>query len=317
MVFLPLVIISSFAQPQSIEAQLREIEAQSKGKLGAAIITPTSSYYSGKGQRFSLQSVMKMVVSMAALDYVDQGKWKRGQKFTFRRSDLSLSVQPLIDKLGSKSQVTVTLEECIELTVTQSCSAAGDFLIRKMGGTARVNAFLKSRGISGLSVDRQERDLQTNIKGLTWRPEFVDVAKLNKAIVQVSGAKRDEAYKRYQDDPRDTTTPEAMGLLLQKLVTGKLLSSRSSKYLISVMEKTETGPDRLKAGVPTGWILGHKTGTSGSNKGVTCALNDVGFARRASGEWVVIVAMLKNSTANDDEMAATLSKVAKVALANR
>jgi beta-lactamase class A len=317
MALVPLLILANFAQPSDIDAKLKQIEAESKGRLGAAIITPTARHYSGKGQRFSLQSVMKMVVSMAALDAVDRGLWKRGQKFTFQRSDLSLSVQPMMDRLGNKKQVTVTLEECIELTVTQSCSAAGDFLVRKLGGTKVVNAFLQKNRIIGMSVDRQERDLQTSIKGLTWRPEFVDPAKLDAAVARVSEAKRDAAYKRYQADPRDTTTPEAMGLLLQKLVTGKLLSPQSTKYLMSVMERTETGPDRLLAGVPKGWKLGHKTGTSGSRFGVTCALNDVGFVRNASGEWVVIVAMLRNSIASDEDMAATLSKVAKFALSDR
>lgn len=260
---------------------------------------------------------MKLVVSMAVLDQVDKGKWKLDQKFTFRRSDLSLSVQPLADLLGKKNSITVTPAQCIELTVTQSCSAAGDFLIRRMGGTQVVNAFLRKHKITGMSVDRQERELQTEIGGIRWKPEYIDEKKIQAAYARVSEANRDAAYKRYQNDPRDTTTPAAMALLLQKLITGKLLSPKSTKYLMGVMERTQTGAERLKAGVPKGWILGHKTGTSSSHKGVACATNDVGYARNSKGGWIIMVALLKNSSLKYDQREAVLSKVARVAIKKR
>lgn len=313
---LALLFLPLFAQTP-IEARLAQIEASSKGKLGVAIITPKESHFSRKNERFSLQSVMKLMVSMAALDQVDQCRWTPGQKFTFQFSDRSLGVQPLADKLGKRNSMPVTLEDCIEATVTESCSAAGDFLIRKMGGVQVVNAFLKKSGIQGLTVDRQERDLQTQIGGITWKPEFVDEKKLDAAFAKVSPAAKDAAFKRYQADPRDTTTPAAMGLLLQKLVTGKLLWPRSTKYLMGVMERTVTGVERLKAGVPAGWILGHKTGTSSTHRGVACATNDVGYARNAKGDWVIIVALLRNSTLGYEQRENVLCQVAQAAFPQR
>lgn len=313
---MPLVsalLLTHLLQASPIETRFAEIEAGSGGRLGAAIVTPKARHYSRRSERFSLQSVMKMVVAMAALDQVDQGKLKRGQKFTFQRSDLSLGYQPLADILGKKSTMTVTLEQCIELTVTQSCSASGDFLIRKMGSIGVLNAFLKKHKINGMTVDRQERDLQTNVVGLTWKPEFVDPAKLEKAISLQTEAQRTAAYKKYQADPRDTTTPEAMVALLERLVTGKLLSKRSTKYLMGVMERTETGEDRLKAGVQKGWILGHKTGTSSTSGGVAAATNDVGYVRNAKGDWIIIVALVGDSTQSPERRAESIRKVAETA----
>lgn len=295
----PLLLLPLLFQPtlgKDLPSRLKAIEAKAQGKLGVAVITPKESIYLHQNDRFSLQSVMKLMVSMAALDQVDKGKWKLDQRFTFTRADLSLGAQTLLDKLGKKNSITVTVADCIEYTVTESCSASGDFLARKMGGIKKVNEFLRKHGIDGMSVDRQERDLQTNIDGLTWRAEFVDPAKLDAAVAKVPAAKRDAAYKAYQRDPRDTTTPAAMGKLLEKLVTGKLLSPRSTMYLIGVMERTATGTDRLKAGVPKGWKLAHKTGTSSTHKGVACATNDVGFVRNAKGEWVILVGLLQDST---------------------
>lgn len=317
MALLALLLLPTLAQSSPIEARFAEIEATSKGALGAAIITPKSSHFSRKNERFSLQSVMKLIVAMAALEQVDKSKWKLDQKFVFHRSDLSVSHQPLADRLGKRRSMTVSLSDCIETTVTQSCSAAGDFLIRKMGGTSVVNAFLKKHKIDGMSVDRQERDLQTNVVGLTWQSKFTDANLLEAAIRRLTDSQKDAAYKRYQKDPRDTTTPEAMGLLLRKLVTGKLLSPTSTRYLMGVMERTETGPDRLRAGIPKGWKLGNKTGTSSSWRNAACATNDVGFVRHPSGEWIVIVALLRNSTLDADARAAVLRDVARTAFQNR
>lgn len=315
MLVAPLLLLPILLQPSSIEARLASIEAKSKGKLGVAIITSRGSYYHRKDERFSLQSVMKLVVAMAALDQVDQGNWKREQKFTFRRSDLSLSHQPIEDILGKKKEIQVSLADCIELMVTQSCSGAADFVIRKMGRTSAVNRFLIKNHIQGMSVDRQERDLQTNIGGISWKPEYVDAKKLDAAFARVSVARRDAAYRRYLADPRDSTTPAAMGALLQKLLKGRLLSPKSTQYLLGVMERTSTGPDRLRAGIPKGWTLGHKTGTSSTHRGVAGATNDVGIARNRSGDWVILVALLRTSTLDPDGRANVLSQVAKAAFA--
>lgn len=311
------LLLALVARPADITSDLERTQASSKGRLGAAIVTAKESHFLNKNERFSLQSVMKLMVAMAALDQVDQGKWRRDQKVIFKRADLSLSHQPIVDLLGKKQQITVTLDQCIVLMVTQSCSGAADFIIRKMGGTSAVNAFLTKKGIQGMSVDRQERDLQTQIKGLAWKPEYVDEARLDAAIKRVPEKVKDAAYSRYLSDPRDTTTPAAMACLLQKLVTGKLLSPSSTRYLLSVMERTETGPDRLLAGVPTGWKLGHKTGTSSTHKGVAGATNDVGIARNAAGEWVILVALLKSSTLDDGGRAAVLANVSRVAFKSR
>lgn len=312
-----LLLAATIGQSTALESRLAEIEKGSMSELGAAIVTAESRAFRRKDERFSLQSVMKLIVAMAALDRVDQGKFRRDQKFTFRRSDLSLSHQPFAEKLGKRDAMTVTLAECIEMTVTQSCSAAGDFMVRQLGGTGAVNQFLRKNGITGMSVDRQERNLQTEIGGITWRPEFVDEEKIEAAYRRVPAGEKDAAYRRYSLDKRDTTTPEAMALLLEKLVTGKLLSPASTRYLTEVMERTVTGVDRLRAGVPAGWKLGNKTGTSSTHRGVAWATNDVGFARNSRGDWVILVALVRNSRLSPEGRDALIRMVAEAALEHR
>ncbi len=313
MTILSLYLIPILLQSSSIEDRFVRIEAASKGRVGAAVVTATSSHFHRRDERFSLQSVMKLMASMAALEQVDKKRWKLDQKFTFKRSDLSVSHQPILERLGNKASITISLADLIELAVTESCSAAADFMIRKLGGPDKVNDFLKSRKIQGMSVDRQERDLQPEIAGLKWNPAYSDDAKFEAAAQRVSKADQDAAWLRYQKDPRDTTTPAAMADLLRKLVTGRLLSPKSTAYLLGVMERTSTGPNRLKAGVPKGWRFGHKTGTSSTHKGVAWATNDAGIARNTKGEWIIIVGLLKGSTLNPEGRDRIIRQVAEAA----
>lgn len=310
---LAILILPVLIQTNSIQTELSQLDANCKGQLGAAILTPQASYYFRKNEFFSLQSVMKLIVAMAALDQVDQGKWKLNQKFVITKEELSISVQPLAEELGSKKSITVTLAKLIDHAVSMSCSASADFLIRKLGGTSQVNAFLKKRGIQFLTVDRQERQLQTEIVGLTWNLKYSDYDTFQADKAKQPPAVLDAAYAKYQKDRRDSTTPYAMGQLLKKLIAGQLLSPTSTKHLLAVMENTQTGADRLKAGVPATWILGHKTGTSSTHRGVAGATNDVGIARNKNGDWIIIVALLRNSTLSPEKRDNVICQVAKTA----
>lgn len=74
--FLAPLLLLVAAQPTPTEAQLAAIEARSQGKLGAAVVTAQGAHYLHRDDKFSLQSVMKLMVAMAALEQVDRGPWR-------------------------------------------------------------------------------------------------------------------------------------------------------------------------------------------------------------------------------------------------
>ena len=49
------------------------------------------------------------------------------------------------------------------------------------------------------------------------------------------------------------------------------LSATSTRYILDTMARTRSGPQRLKAGVPSGWQVAHKTGT------ITAVHHDAGI----------------------------------------
>ena len=284
------------------------------GRIGACIQAGGQTACTRGEEKFSLQSVVKLVVGVAVLDTIDNNRRRLDDAVTIRTRDLSLYVQPLA-KLVGQSGYRTTISDLVRRAIIDSDSAATDFLIAQLGGPSAVQAFLKAKGISGIRVDRDERHLQTEIVGLTWRSEYVDAAALDRAVEAVPTARRQEAYAKYQVDPRDTSTPGGMASFLLRLAHGDLLSSASTEYVLKAMNECKTFPDRLKAGVAPGWKIAHKTGTSGSLEGVTAATNDVGILTAPDGSQVSIAVFVADSRASSADRSAIIAGICSTAIA--
>jgi beta-lactamase class A len=242
---------------------------------------------------------------------VHQGQLKLADTLTMRPADRSVCVQPTADKAVSHGPYRASIDALMTSMIVDSDCAATDLLIAHLGGPAAVQAVLTAEGLSGVRVDRDERRLQTEIEGLTWRAAYAEPAVLKRAEAAVLPAKRDAAFAAYLKDPRDTATPAGMTILLQRLDDGQLLSPASTAHLLKVMSETRTGPDRLKAGLPAGWRLAHKTGTSGVHRGVSAALNDVGVLTAPDGGKVMVAAFVSDTRSSADAQARLIASLAR------
>ncbi len=285
------------------------------GRVGVCAVADSGKACINESQRFSLQSVVKLVVAMAVMNAVDSHLLRLDTPVSVHKEDLSLFVEPIANIVNAQGVFQTTIGDLIRRAIVDSDSAANDILLRRLGGPQIVQAFLDRKGIAGVRVDRDERHLQTEIVGLTWKPEYVDEEVLDKAIKAVPEAVRDAAEHRYQTDVRDTATPAGMAALLQLMANGTLLSPSSWRYLIGVMKQTVTFPDRLKAGTAPGWTIAHKTGTSGTWKGTVIATNDVGILRAPDGGSVIVVAFIADSRAPEKHRAAVMANVARAVIA--
>ena len=95
---------------------------------------------------------------------------------------------------------------------------------------------------------------------------------------------------RFNADPQDTATPDAMALLLRMIWNREILSEKSSALLVDIMYRCRTGEARLKGALPPGTEVAHKTGTIGETT------NDVGIINLPNGAGhVVTVVYIKDS----------------------
>lgn len=298
-----------------LQKDLASLEKGVQARLGVCVQTDRSLACNRPAERFSLQSVMKLPVSMLALDAVDRGKWTLDTKIHFTRRDLSAFMQPIEERLGPNG-ADISVGDLIRSAIIYSDSAAADILLDHLGGPAAMNALLRKWKISGMSIDRTERDLQAEIVGLTWKTEYGDVPTFRAAIAQVPAARRTEAYTKYQKDPRDTSTPRAMSELMLRIAQKKLFRPNTQAFLEKALGDTATGLDRLKAGLAPGWTLLHKTGTAGSWQNVYAATNDVGILIAPSGERIAISVFVGDSKSSEADTARVIADTARAVIRN-
>jgi beta-lactamase class A len=131
-----------------------------------------------------------------------------------------------------------------------SDNRATDILLADLGGPNAVHDWLQDNGVTGLRVDRTIADLLRSRRDL-W-------------------------------DRRDSSTPVAMVDLLKRIYKAELIKPESRNYLLDLMAQCQTGKNRMKAMLPWGTPVEHKTGTL---DGLT---DDVGFITLPDGRRVAV-----------------------------
>ena len=154
--------------------------------------------------------------------------------------------------IGGKSAASL-----LDAMITRSDNQATDLLIRNLGGPNILQSWLTQQGVEGVRIDR--------------------------SIARLLADKRD-LY-----DVRDSSTPIAMVQLLQKLDSGKMVGPSSRAYLLSLMARCKTGKNRMRALLPFGTKVEHKTGTLNNYT------SDVGFITLPDGRRLAVAFFARGS----------------------
>jgi beta-lactamase class A len=99
--------------------------------------------------------------------------------------------------------------------------------------------------------------------------------------------------------------------LLRALHERRGVSEQSQQLLFKFMIDTPTGPRRLKGLLPKTAVVAHKTGTSGSSKGVTAATNDIGLITLPDGRHLAIAVFVSDSPVDLVTRERVIAEIAK------
>lgn len=206
------------------QARLAALETRSGGRLGVfALNTADGTVISHRGdERFPLCSTFKAVATAAVLAQQMREPGLLSQRIKYTPVEL-VTYSPITEKHIADG---MTVAELCAAAIQYSDNTAGNMLIKILGGPPAVTAFARSIGDPAFRLDRWETELNTAIPG----------------------------------DARDTTTPAAMALTLQKLVLGDVLGAIQREQLQAWLRGNTTGATRIRAGVPATWVVGDKTG---------------------------------------------------------
>ena len=279
--------------PQAPVASISSLGKSFDGRVGIAVRSIDQGWTvdSQGDQRMPQQSVSKLWVAMTVLDLRDQGKLSLDDPYTVRKEDLTLFHQPIAALVKGDGYQT-TVGGLLQRALTQSDNTANDCLLRLAGGPTVVRAFLAKKGIADIRFGPGERLLQSFTAGLAWKPEYSTGRAFEAARSKIPASTRMDAFERYIADPPDGAAPRAIATALARLKKGELLSPASTQYLMSTMESSHTGRQRLRGAVPEGWTFGHKTGTGQDFSGRTAGYNDVGFLIAPNGKAYAIAVMI-------------------------
>lgn len=274
-----LVLAGCVAAPDpaaGAEAAFAAIEARIGGRVGVCAIDAGSGAMIGhrRQERFAMASTFKWLLAAGILKRCEQGM-SLDEVMLFNKNDLlphSPVCETRIDPATGIGRMTV--EELCEAIVTVSDNCAANLLLAPMFGPKGLTRFFREAGDSVTRLDRTEPALNENAPG----------------------------------DPRDTTTPEAMALTAQRiLTTDHVLNAASRERLTSWLRKTSTGLDRLRAGLPAAWNAGDKTGTGGNG-----AHNDVAIAFPPGRSPIVIASYISEGAASNEAKAAAHADIARI-----
>ncbi len=206
------------------QQQLSRIESELDGRLGLFACASADGrrldYRSA--ERFPLCSTFKLMLVGALLKMSEQQAGLLQQELTYRPSQL-VEYSPITAK---RVDAGMSVAELCAAALQYSDNTAANLLIERLGGLTAVTEFARSIGDRQFRLDRWETALNSAIPG----------------------------------DPRDTTTPAAMGDSLQRLALGDALAPAQRAQLCAWLGGNTTGAARIKAGIPAPWTIIDKTG---------------------------------------------------------
>jgi beta-lactamase class A len=252
--------------------QIATIETRLGGRMGVSALDTGSGKrldYRAE-ERFPMCSTFKFLAAAAVLKRVDEKQEQLDRFVSYDTKDI-LEYAP-VTKAHLK-EGGMTLGALCEAAIEQSDNTAGNLLLDAVGGPAGVTNFARGLGDQVTQLDRKEPELNSVIPG----------------------------------DDRDTTTPGSMLADMTRILTGDVLSPSSRRQLEDWLRGNKTGAAMIRAGVPTNWIIGDKTG-----RGANGATNDIAIMRPPDRAPVLLAIYFVGSTASADDRAAAIAEAAKI-----
>jgi beta-lactamase class A len=223
-------------------------------------------------ERFAYASTFKVLAAGTLLKRTTDDQLNR--VVTYGASDL-VHYSPITSRHVGTG---MTLRDLIAAALQYSDNTAANLLLDQLGGPDGLQAELRGLGDTTTHVDRTEPALNEAAPG----------------------------------DIRDTSTPRALGTDLRRFVLGDVLPKNRRQLLMSWLLGNTTGGPYIRAGVPSGWKVGDKTGNGGYG-----TRNDIAIAWPTSGSPIVIALLSDRGSADassDDALVADTTKAAVAAL---
>jgi len=258
--------------PSPTDHAFAQLEQQFGARLGVYILdTQTGHTVAYRAdERFAYASTYKVLIAGVLLRTDSDAEL--AHVVTYTEADLQ-SYAPITSKHVATG---MTVNELIAAALQYSDNTAANLLLDRVGGPSGLQSALRRLGDTTTHTDRNEPTVNTATPG----------------------------------DIRDTSTPRALGTDLRAFVLGDLLPPVRREQLTNLLVGNTTGGPYIRAGVPSGWKVGDKTGS-----GYYGTRNDIAIAWPPTGGPLVIAIESDRQTQNATSADALIADAAKAGLA--
>ncbi|MEV4204405.1 class A beta-lactamase [Nocardia salmonicida] len=257
-------------------ATFADMETKYGARLGLSVVDTASGATVDyrEGERFPMASTFKGLACGALLQAHPLSTGYFDQVIRYTAADIVVN-SPETEK---HVDTGMTVTALCDAAITQSDNTAGNMLLRLLGGPEGFTAFLRTLGDTVSRLDRWEPELNTAIPG----------------------------------DERDTTTAAALVANYRALVVGTALPEPERNQLATWLKASKTGAKRIKAGLPTDWIVGDKTGSPAYGSAL-----DVAIAWPPNRAPLVLAVLTTKPDQNAEPSNDLVAEATKTAVAQR
>ncbi|WP_204254009.1 BlaZ-like penicillin-hydrolyzing class A beta-lactamase [Mammaliicoccus sciuri] len=268
-----ILLLSACSTADATTQDLKKVEDKYDANIGVyALNTATDEEITfNEDKRFAYASTFKAVSSAMLLEKTPHNELNK--KVHVSKEDI-VPYSPVLEKFINKD---ITIKKLIEATMLYSDNTANNMIIEELGGYKEVNKRLKSLDDKTTKPSRMEPEL--NI----YDPK----------------------------SNRDTSTPQAFGKTLNKLINNGRLSKENKAFLIDLMINNKSGDTLIKKGAPKNFKVADKSGQA-----ITYASrNDVAFVYpKGESKPIVLVIFTNKEGKTDKPNDKVVSETAKVVL---
>ncbi|MGV8915448.1 MAG: class A beta-lactamase, subclass A2 [Kaistella sp.] len=276
-----LISIFSFAQNSELKKEINQITKDKKATVAVSVLDfETNKSFDINGDKaLPMLSVFKFHIALAVLAQVDEGKLNLDQKIFIKKADLLENTWSPIRKKYPEGNIEMPLSELLKYTVAQSDNNGCDILLRMLGGTENVQKYFDDLKVKDFTIKANEAKMHQGFEFMYW----------------------------------NTTTTNSANRLLKDFFDGKIVSKKSTDFLLKTMYETNTGTTKIIAQLPAGTPVAHKTGSSGKDKtGLTVAENDIGIITLPNGKHYAISAFVSDSMESEETNTKMIADISKL-----
>lgn len=273
------VAFPMFSQNEVLRNKIQKIIQGKDATVGVALIVDGKDTLTiNNNFRYPTQSVYKFHLALAVLDYLNKNNLTLDHQLYVKKGDLLPNTHSPLRDDYPQGEMYLSVADIIRYTVSKSDNNGCDILFRLVGGTAVVDRYIRGLGLSEFAIAATEEEMHG-----PWEVQYTN-----------------------------WSTPYTAAQALEIFRIQDILPQPFHDFLWDTLAGTITGGNKIKALLPEGTFVAHKTGSSFRNaEGLKAAENDIAIIQLPDGRYYSLVVFVADSMESNDVNCGIIAQISK------